>query len=74
MNNKDRQKWCDTTKWQISNANSCDMSGKMYWCSGCEKSTDFCDCLATQIEREEKSLCAKAYNRYYKSPENKLTK
>ena len=64
MTNKERQKSLDEKKWLESEKQCEDMSGKMEYCECCS----FADwwfniCDATQEERENKCLCATAYNR-----------
>ena len=66
MTNIERQKSLDKKKWDESKMNLCDMSGYMAWCDYCTKQaydTEKGGCEASQAEREEQTLCAKAYNR-----------
>lgn len=62
MKNSERQKSLDKQKWFRSKQYGEDLSGKMIYCLKCEKMN--CHrCSATQKERKEQTLCAKAYNR-----------
>ena len=60
--NKEKQVTLDKQKWEESYKNRCDMSGKMDYCAFCEYAVEN-TCKTTQSKREEKTLCAKAYNR-----------
>lgn len=60
--NKERQKSLDKSKWICSEEFGQDLSGNMYYCECCGYATPI-GCTATQEQREEKSLCAKAFNR-----------
>lgn len=62
VTNKEKQVALDKEKWNESNKNRCDMSGKMKYCKFC-KCVKENTCTATQAKREEQSLCAKADNR-----------
>ena len=62
MKNVERQKQLDEQKWYVSEAKGESQSGKMDWCNFCKHQYKGC-CLKTQEEREEKCLCATAYNR-----------
>lgn len=66
MKNADRQKKLDEKKWLSSEKYEKDLSGNMWYCLKCEKMNCRHNCTSTQKEREEKSLCAIAYNKYYK--------
>ena len=70
MTNKQRQRSLDKKKWIESERVGGDLSGVMSHCAYCEKSflafqsdgaTSYCG--ATQQERENECLCAKAFNR-----------
>lgn len=63
MTNKERQRSLDKQKWLRSQELGEDMSGKMVYCTRCDKSNCIHRCTATQQDREENCLCAKAYNR-----------
>lgn len=63
MTNKDRQKQLDLKKWFTSKQYRKDLSGSMSYCIKCDKVTYSHSCRATQKEREEYCLCAKAYNK-----------
>lgn len=64
MTNKERQKSLDKKKWLESEKKGEDLSGKMYVCGWCKNKTRmFGECTASQEEREQKCLCATAYNR-----------
>ena len=62
MTNKDRQKNLDKQIWLESEKEHIDKSGVMYYCSACNYRKEY-TCLATQQNREDMSLCAKAYNK-----------
>lgn len=64
ISNKDRQKRLDEEKWLESEQKNEDMSGAMYYCDYCDKQSRAYTCKATQQERENKNLCATAYNRF----------
>lgn len=66
ITNKERQKELDKEKWLESERIGFNCSGSMYYCNTCDKEEDF-DCKATQAEREEKTLCAKAYNKHQRN-------
>lgn len=72
MNNIDRQKDCDKKKWTESEKAGKDCSGFMVYCKNCEHASEGCD--ATQEEREEGLLCAKAYNKTEKAFHKKYKK
>lgn len=64
MTNKERQKSLDKKKWLESEKKNRDMSGAMKYCKYCGMQYFlFNGCDATQEEREQKCLCATAYNR-----------
>jgi hypothetical protein len=63
MTNQERQKSLDKQKWYRSQEYGEDLSGKMTYCTRCDKMNCMHKCTATQKEREEQTLCAKAYNR-----------
>lgn len=63
MTNQERQKQLDKQKWFRSKQYEEDLSGKMTYCTTCDRMNCIHRCTATQKEREENSLCAKAYNR-----------
>jgi hypothetical protein len=67
MTNKERQKSLDKEKWLRSQELGEDMSGKMVYCTRCDKMNCLHRCTASQKERVENSLCAKAYNRLNRS-------
>lgn len=63
--NKELQVRLDKRKWKMSFENLTDMSGKMDYCDYCTHQAydrDF-RCEVSQVEKEAKSLCAKAYLR-----------
>ena len=62
MTNIENQKARNREKWFKSQIYKEDLSGKMAWCYKCERQTCTNGCRATQKERDEKYLCAKAYN------------
>lgn len=77
MTNKERQKSLDKKKWLESEKKGKDMSGYMeqcHMCDECEIVQGYKDgnphlslrCKASQEEREQKCLCATAYNRMYR--------
>jgi hypothetical protein len=66
MTNQERQKSLDRQKWFTSQMYKEDQSGKMPYCIKCEKSNCTHRCTASQKEREEQCLCAKAYNKLNK--------
>jgi hypothetical protein len=72
MTNIERQKSLDKQKWLISKQYGEDLSGKMIYCLKCEKNCY--KCIATQKEREEQTLCAKAYNRMKRQKSKGATK
>ena len=63
MTNLERQKSLDKKKWLESEQQGIDLSGLCGYCNACSKAKDL-TCHATQKEREEDCLCAKAYNRW----------
>lgn len=65
MTNKELQVRLDKRKWKASYENLTDMSGKMDYCDYCRHQAYDSDyhCEVSQAEKEEKSLCAKAYLR-----------
>ena len=66
ITNKERQKILDAEKWEASARENCDLSGAMDYCKFCKAKNDtFCG--ASQNERVEFSLCAKAYNKISKN-------
>ncbi len=72
MKNSERQKKLDKSKWETSKIHSQDLSGKMYYCLKCERMNCTHNCNATQKEREEKSLCAVAYNKYCRAKNGRI--
>lgn len=62
LTNKDRQKELDFIKWNLSQVQKKDLSGKMEYCNFCSMKTQ-AGCKATQEQRELESLCAKANNK-----------
>lgn len=66
MTNKERQKSLDKQKWNCSEDYEQDLSGHMYYCECCGYITSD-GCTVTQEQREQQSLCAKAYNRMKRS-------
>lgn len=66
MTNKERQKSLDKQKWVNSEDFGYDLSGKLFYCDHCKYQTErnmVKSCIASQKQREEKSLCATAYNK-----------
>lgn len=63
MTNKERQKSLDKQKWLESEISSIDKSGIMVYCGVCEYKTSNFTCTATQKQRQENCLCAKAFNK-----------
>lgn len=63
MTNKERQVKLDKIKYEASEEEHEDLSGKMFYCDFCAEANNNETCAATQEERESKCLCAKAYNR-----------
>ena len=74
MTNQERQKSLDKKKWITSEQYGEDLSGKMTYCLCCSKMSCFHKCIATQKEREELSLCARAYNRMTRQKPKGATK
>lgn len=66
MKNTERQKLLDKEKWLYSEEIKCDCTGYMAYCEYCDYQADLGGCLACQTEREEKSLCARAFNRQHR--------
>ena len=64
MTNQERQKQLDKQKWFRSEQYREDLSGKMTYCTACDKMNCLHRCTATQEERLRYSLCAKAYNKF----------
>jgi len=62
LTNKDRQQQLDEVKWNISQIENKDMSGKMEYCKACIYNKEDM-CIAEQYERATKTLCAKAFNK-----------
>lgn len=62
LTNKDRQAELDFMKWNISQIEKQDMSGKMEYCNSCQYQ-DNGTCTKSQEEKVEQSLCAKAFNK-----------
>ena len=62
MTNKERQTALDKNKWAESAREHCDLSGAMVYCEFCGARVGEA-CAASQAEREEAFLCAKAHNR-----------
>lgn len=62
LSNKDRQKELDFIKWNTSQIEKQDLSGKMNYCNYCNRKT-IDGCNASQDEREQGNLCAKAFNK-----------
>ena len=68
ITNKERQKELDKEKWLESEQEGLDRSGQMTYCNDCDrKAGGELGCKATQAEREEKTLCAKAYNKHQRN-------
>lgn len=63
MTNKERQSRLDKKKWFTSKMYKRDCSGSMPYCISCTQRTCTHICKATQAERENQCLCAKAYNK-----------
>ena len=63
LTNKDRQKELDFIKWNISQIEKKDMSGKMEYCEFCSYRNGLEECLMSQEKREQETLCAKAFNK-----------
>jgi hypothetical protein len=63
MKNKERQKKLDEQKWLESEKEFCDKTGEMPYCFYCLYQTQYLVCQATQEERENGCICAKAYNK-----------
>jgi hypothetical protein len=66
MTNKERQAKLDKKKWLESEKECCDKTGEMPYCFYCLYQTPYLMCQATQEERENGCLCAKAYNKWVK--------
>lgn len=67
-NNKITQNRLDVQKYKQSQENDTDMSGMMDYCECCDyKDNNVDGCRASQAQREDECLCAKAYNRLRKS-------
>ena len=64
MTNKQRQEELDKQKWVFGETVCVDPSGAMPYCAECKYQKDSF-CQKNQQEREEGSLCAKAYNLLY---------
>jgi len=62
MTNKERQKTLDKRKWLASEQAGYDTSGMSIYCHYCSKQNGD-SCQASQEERVNECLCAKAYNR-----------
>lgn len=64
LSNNARQKELDFMKWNLSEIEKKDMSGKMEYCNFCQYQ-DFSNltCKACQELREQETLCAKAFNK-----------
>lgn len=62
LNNQDKQKQLDFIKWNKSQMEKQDLSGKMDYCVNC-KYKSINGCTASQEEREAGNLCAKAFNK-----------
>jgi hypothetical protein len=62
MTNKERQAILDKKKWLASEKECCDKTGEMPYCFHCLYQSKYLMCQATQEERENLCLCAKAYN------------
>lgn len=60
------QKKLDALKWDKSKMHEEDLSGKMWYCIDCKRSSFTQTCNAPQKERETNFLCAKAYIRAVK--------
>lgn len=63
MDNKKRQKNLDKRKWLNSEKENRDLSGKMNYCMYCRHSGECANCLLSQDNREDWTVCATAYNR-----------
>jgi hypothetical protein len=64
MKNTERQKSLDKQKWLMSEEVGTDLSGEMLYCEFCFYKDLDGFCPISQQERENKCLCAKAWNRY----------
>lgn len=62
ITNKDKQQELDAIKWNLSQIEQKDLSGKMEYCGYCSYNKDGI-CQAEQKTRVEKSLCARAFNK-----------
>lgn len=62
MTNNERQKSLDKKKYLYSQELGRDLSGAMVYCEFCDKAVSN-KCTATQEEREENCICARAFNR-----------
>ena len=58
---KNIQKELDFKKWNISQIEKQDMSGRMEYCGYCPYQLNGLSCKAEQSERETKTLCAVAF-------------
>lgn len=67
MTNIDRQRSLDRKKWLLSEKEGKDYSGFCDYCDFCKHLTEEKKCNATQEEREQHTLCARAYNKMKKS-------
>lgn len=67
MTNKQRQTELDKEKYVESEKQNCDMSGKMPYCDFCACVSNNSNCSATQTERENGCICAKAWNKMRKA-------
>lgn len=63
ISNKAKQQELDRMKWNLSQIEQKDLSGKMDYCNYCPQQFDGCVCNIGQHVREQECLCAKAFNR-----------
>ena len=63
LSNKDKQIELDFLKWNKSQLEKKDLSGQMGYCEKCPRKQLDGSCNASQEEREQGSLCAKAFNK-----------
>ena len=64
MTNAQKQKWLDTRKWLRSEKEHYDLSGELDYCNFCKMKAGKL-CTASQSNRVENQLCAKAHNLMY---------
>jgi hypothetical protein len=63
MTNRERQRSLDRLRRQWTADAGVEASGRLDFCGRCEYRADGGGCLTHQAEREDKALCAKAFNR-----------